>query len=122
MLFNGATGNGQQGQDQNALNPLGQGQEETALFEQYYLLGDGSIGLRNHSINLSNPSLKSRCCQLPTLIHDICVNCVMDLCEECGYSCGECSKFICRNCVTLFGNRVEEEDDPLCELCQMFFS
>ncbi|XP_033172067.1 uncharacterized protein LOC117148662 [Drosophila mauritiana] len=124
MLFDGAAGNGQ-GTGQNALNPLGQGQEEPALCEQYYLLGDGSIVLRNLRTDLSNPRMechKSRCCQRQTLIHDICVNCVMDLCEECGYSCGECSRFICRSCVTLFGNQVEKEKDPLCEHCQMFFS
>jgi len=103
MLFDGAAGN-RQGQGQNALKPLVQGQEEPALCEQYYLLGDGSIVLRNLRTDLSNPRLervKSRCCQRQTLIHDICVNCVMDLCEECGYSCGECSRFICRSCVTL---------------------
>lgn len=126
MLFDGAAGSGQgQGQGQNPSNGLGQGQEQPALCEQYQLLGDGTILLRNLRADLSNPRLerqKSRCCQRPTLIHDICVNCTMDLCEECGYSCGECSKFICRSCVTLFGNRPEEAEDPLCERCQMFLA
>ncbi|EDX00785.2 apoptosis regulatory protein Siva [Drosophila yakuba] len=114
MLFDGAAGSGQ-----------GQGQEEPELCEQYQLLGDGTIILRSLRTDLANPRLelhKSRCCQRQTLVHDICVNCMMDLCEECGYSCGECSKFICRSCVTLFGNRADEGDDPLCERCQMFFT
>ncbi|XP_043660301.1 apoptosis regulatory protein Siva-like [Drosophila teissieri] len=127
MLFDGAAGSGQ-GQGQNPLdplNPLGAGQEEPALCEQYQLLGDGTIILRNLRTDLANPRLerhKSRCCQRQTLVHDTCVNCMMDLCEECGYSCVECSKFICRSCVTLFGNRADEGEDPLCERCQMFFT
>ncbi|EDV34705.1 uncharacterized protein Dana_GF21455, isoform B [Drosophila ananassae] len=96
-----------------------------ALCEQYQLLGDGTILLRDLRPDMANPRLerkKSRCCQRQTLIHGVCVNCTMDLCEECGYSCGECSQFICRSCVTLFGNRPDEADDPLCERCQMFYA
>ncbi|KAH8362210.1 hypothetical protein KR084_012140 [Drosophila pseudotakahashii] len=132
MLFDGAAGSGGghgqgQGQGQNgSSNGMDQqGQEQPALCEQYQLLGDGTIILRNLRADLSNPRLerhKSRCCQRQTLIHDICVNCTMDLCEECGYSCCECSKFICRSCVTLFGNRLDEAEDPLCDRCQMFFA
>ncbi|KAH8336082.1 hypothetical protein KR074_009330, partial [Drosophila pseudoananassae] len=95
------------------------------LYEHYQLLGDGTIMLRDMRPDTANPRLdrkKSRCCQRPTLIHALCVNCTMDLCEECGYSCGECYRFICRSCVTLFGNRPNESDDPLCERCQMFFA
>ncbi|XP_052857092.1 uncharacterized protein LOC128265254 isoform X2 [Drosophila gunungcola] len=128
MLFDGAAGNGQ-GQGQTTSNGLVQGQQQQpqppALFGQYQLMGDGTILLRNLRADMANPRLerqKSRCCQRQTLIHDVCVNCNMDLCEECGYSCGECCQFICRSCVTLFGNRPEEADDPLCERCQMFFA
>ncbi|XP_017048281.1 uncharacterized protein LOC108092928 isoform X2 [Drosophila ficusphila] len=123
MLFDGAAGSGQsQSQGQN--EPNGQ-EQRPALFEQYQLLGDGTILLRNLRADMANPRLerqKSRCCQRQTLIHDTCVNCTMDLCEECGYSCVECSQFICRSCVTLFGNRSGDADDPLCERCQMFFT
>ncbi|XP_016995455.2 uncharacterized protein [Drosophila takahashii] len=131
MLFDGAAGNGGggQGQGQNGSSTGMDGQQgqeqQPQLCEQYQLLGDGTIMLRNLRADLSNPRLerhKSRCCQRQTLIHDICVNCTMDLCEECGYSCGECSKFICRSCVTLFGNRLDEAEDPLCDRCQMFFA
>ncbi|XP_017067610.1 apoptosis regulatory protein Siva-like isoform X2 [Drosophila eugracilis] len=122
MLFDGAASSGQ---GQNSSNELGQGQEQPALCDQYMLFGDGTIIVRNLQADASNPRLerrKSRCCQRQSLIHDVCSNCTMDLCEECGYSCGECSKFICRSCVTLFGNRPHEAEDPLCDRCQMFFS
>ncbi|KAH8345014.1 hypothetical protein KR059_000594 [Drosophila kikkawai] len=75
-----------------------------ALHEHYHLLGDGSILLRDLHPDAANPCLerlKSRCCQRQTLIHGSCINCSMDLCEECGYSCTECTHFICRSCVTV---------------------
>ncbi|ALC48697.1 CG13373 [Drosophila busckii] len=93
------------------------------LCDQYQLIGDGNIILRDLNPDVANPTLERRisaCCQRPTLIRGNCVNCTFDLCEECGYSCVECSQFICRTCVTLFGNRPEEAEHPLCELCQMF--
>ncbi|KAH8420273.1 hypothetical protein KR009_008383, partial [Drosophila setifemur] len=132
MLFDGAAASSANGQGHGpqsrnpAQNQPGVGQEtDVSLCEQYHLLGDGSILLRDLRPDLANPRLerkKSRCCQRQTLIHGFCVNCTMDLCEECGYSCGECSQFICRSCVTLFGHRVDEAEDPLCEHCQMFFA
>ncbi|XP_023162301.1 uncharacterized protein LOC111593648 isoform X2 [Drosophila hydei] len=93
------------------------------LCEQYQLIGDGNIILRDMNPDAANPGLECRlstCCQRLTLIRGTCVNCTFDLCEECGYSCVECSQFICRTCVTLFGNRPEEAEHPLCEVCQMF--
>lgn len=95
------------------------------LCEQYYLLGDGTIMLRDLRQDQENPHLegrKSLCCQRQTLIHDTCTNCTMDLCEECGYSCNECFNFICRSCVTLFGNYPAGIQDTFCERCQMFCS
>ncbi|XP_064539773.1 uncharacterized protein LOC135429412 isoform X2 [Drosophila montana] len=74
------------------------------LCEQYQLIGDGNIILRDMNPDVANPGLERRlstCCQRPTLIRGTCVNCTFDLCEECGYSCVECSQFICRTCVTL---------------------
>lgn len=74
------------------------------LYEQYQLIGDGNIILRDMNPDVANPSLERRlsvCCQKPTFIQGICANCTFDLCEECGYSCVECSQFICRTCVTL---------------------
>ncbi|XP_030382333.1 uncharacterized protein LOC115629875 [Scaptodrosophila lebanonensis] len=94
-----------------------------SLCDQYQLMGDGTILVRDLNQDAVNPNLErrsSRCCQHSTFIHDICVNCTMDLCEECGYSCVECTAFICRACVTLFGNRPSEAEDPLCERCQMY--
>lgn len=95
MLFDGAAN-----QEQAAAGK----QEAPALHEHYQLLGDGSILLRDMRPDAVNPCLErrnSRCCQRHTLIHGNCINCTMDLCEECGYSCTECSKFICRSCVTV---------------------
>ncbi|KAH8358385.1 hypothetical protein KR200_005388, partial [Drosophila serrata] len=92
MLFEGAAANQERPE------------EHTALHEHYFLLGDGSILLRDMRPDSENPALerrKSRCCQRQTLIHGTCINCDMDLCEECGYSCSECSEFICRSCVTV---------------------
>ncbi|XP_070135052.1 uncharacterized protein [Drosophila bipectinata] len=115
----------QQGQDQTIEMAPASSTASATLHEQYQLLGDGTIIVRDMRPDMANPRLerkKSRCCQRQTLIHGICVNCTMDLCEECGYSCGECYQFICRSCVTLFGNRPDDSDDPLCERCQMFFA
>ncbi|KAH8266765.1 hypothetical protein KR026_009214, partial [Drosophila bipectinata] len=115
----------QQGQDQTLAVASASSTASATLHEQYQLLGDGTIIVRDMRPDMANPRLerkKSRCCQRQTLIHGICVNCTMDLCEECGYSCGECYQFICRSCVTLFGNRPDDSDDPLCERCQMFFA
>ncbi|XP_034667757.1 apoptosis regulatory protein Siva-like [Drosophila subobscura] len=94
-------------------------------FRLYGLTGNGGITIRNLANDVINPGLerrRSRCCQRLTLIHDRCGNCTDDLCEECGYSCRECSTFICRACVTVFGSNPEEADDPLCERCQMYFA
>ncbi|XP_034118311.1 uncharacterized protein LOC132796122 isoform X1 [Drosophila nasuta] len=93
-------------------------------YEQYQLIGDGNLILRDLNPDAVNPELvrhMSKCCRRPTFIRAACANCTFDLCEECGYSCVECQKFICRTCVTLFGNRPEEAERPLCERCQMFF-
>ncbi|KAL7744519.1 hypothetical protein ACLKA6_017042 [Drosophila palustris] len=100
-----------------------QQQQPLHLYEQYQLIGDGNIILRDLNPDVSNPGLERRlstCCQRLTLIRGTCANCTFDLCEECGYSCVECNQFICRTCVTLFGNRPEEAERPLCEVCQMF--
>ncbi|XP_034490215.1 apoptosis regulatory protein Siva-like isoform X2 [Drosophila innubila] len=116
MLFQAAAkdaGNQQQTTEPQTVN----------LYEQYQLIGDGNIILRDLNPDVSNPGLERRlstCCQRPTLIRGTCANCTFDLCEECGYSCVECNQFICRTCVTLFGNRPEEAERPLCEVCQMF--
>ncbi|SPP89273.1 uncharacterized protein LOC117590830 [Drosophila guanche] len=94
-------------------------------FRLYGLTGNGGITIRNLANDVINPGLerrRSRCCHRLTLIHDRCGNCTDDLCEECGYSCSECSTFICRACVTVFGSDPEEADDPLCERCQMYFA
>lgn len=74
------------------------------LYEQYQLIGDGNIILRDMNPDVANPGLVRRlsvCCHRPTLIQATCANCTFDLCEECGYSCVECNQFICRTCVTL---------------------
>ncbi|KAH8286751.1 hypothetical protein KR018_004696, partial [Drosophila ironensis] len=120
------------GENPDGINPDGEKEPQpdmeelqAALHSQYQLLGDGSIQVRNMKPDVANPTLerkKSRCCHRDTLIHGICANCTMDLCEECGYSCSECMKFICRSCVTLFGHRLEEAGHPLCEACQMFYA
>ncbi|XP_022227511.2 apoptosis regulatory protein Siva-like [Drosophila obscura] len=91
----------------------------------YGLTGNGGILIRSMANDVVNPRLerrRSRCCQRLTLIHDHCANCTDDLCEECGYSCRECSTFICRACVTVFGNHPDEATDPLCERCQMYLA
>ncbi|KAH8272293.1 hypothetical protein KR044_012202, partial [Drosophila immigrans] len=94
-------------------------------YEQYQLIGDGNIILRDMNPDATNPELArhmSKCCRRPTFIRAACANCTFDLCEECGYSCVECQQFICRTCVTLFGNHPEEAERPMCERCQMLFA
>ncbi|XP_033246536.1 apoptosis regulatory protein Siva-like [Drosophila miranda] len=116
----GTTANGATTNAGNGTNAPSTGQHML-----YGLTGNGSISIRNMAIDIVNPRLerkRSRCCQRQTLIHDRCGNCTNYLCEECGYSCRECSKFICRACVTVFGNHFDEADDPLCERCQMYYA
>ncbi|KAH8245219.1 hypothetical protein KR032_006703 [Drosophila birchii] len=104
MLFKGAAAASQEKAGVAAAPARGGEAAATTLHEQYQLLGDGTILVRDMRPDAVNPSLerrKSRCCQRRTLIHGSCINCTMDLCEECGYSCTECSQFICRSCVTV---------------------
>ncbi|EDV91772.1 GH24415 [Drosophila grimshawi] len=107
------------------LNATSDVENPAKLCDRYYLFGDGTIILRDMNPDGVNPGLVPRvasCCRRPQLIIDQCANCTFDLCEECGYSCVECHEFICHTCVTLFGNRPEEAEHPLCEVCQMFVS
>ncbi|TDG40833.1 hypothetical protein AWZ03_012747 [Drosophila navojoa] len=125
MLFNGAANIDAKKDEtkEETTTPASIPVRPANLCEQYQLIGDGNIILRDMNPDAVNPTLERRlstCCRRPTLIRGTCANCTFDLCEECGYSCVECSQFICHTCVTLFGNRPEEAEHPLCEVCQMF--
>ncbi|XP_037936577.1 apoptosis regulatory protein Siva-like [Teleopsis dalmanni] len=91
------------------------------LWKQISLSGDGRIEFRNEVDPVDLPKHKKRatCCDRETLIQETCCNCsTLTLCEECGYSCVECDKFLCRSCVCLFG--CGDIERPICEKCAIF--
>lgn len=69
------------------------------------LFGNGQIETTKEAEDIYDEFLwvkrKAKCCDRETYVQSDCTNCQKPLCEECGFSCAECGKFICNVCVTI---------------------
>ncbi|XP_005180795.1 apoptosis regulatory protein Siva-like [Musca domestica] len=96
--------------------------KKTPLHRLVVISGNGQIEPAKQADEQDDEFLwvrrKAKCCNRDTYVQDKCVNCQNDLCEECGYSCVECGKFVCSPCISLFGSGNVEQ--PLCEKCSLF--
>lgn len=79
--------------------------KKTPLHRLVVISGNGQIEPAKQADEQDDEFLwvrrKAKCCSRDTYVQDKCVNCQNDLCEECGYSCVECGKFVCSPCISL---------------------
>lgn len=79
--------------------------KKTPLDRLVVIYGNGQIENAKGADELDDEFLwvrrKAKCCNRDTYVQSNCVNCQNHLCEECGYSCTECGKFICNSCISV---------------------
>ncbi|XP_055535006.1 uncharacterized protein LOC129724288 isoform X2 [Wyeomyia smithii] len=92
-----------------------------ACLRHVRLLGGGETDFDFHQCPSwieKKPDRKCRICDRLSMVHADCVNCNLELCEYCGFSCSYCPEKICMNCVNLFN--CQNSDVPCCERCKIF--
>lgn len=57
-------------------------------------------------------------CSKEARVHGDCLNCNLELCEYCGYSCVDCNEPLCVNCVEIFD--CGTPDGACCNRCQFY--
>ncbi|GAB0095712.1 hypothetical protein DMENIID0001_111290 [Sergentomyia squamirostris] len=98
------------------------GEKSTLCYQSVLLCGNGEVrdATTNNVNNLPDSLVKScsGCLKFSTKFHGICINCNLELCEFCGYSCSNCQKEICEPCIKMYN--CGSFENPICGNCRIY--